>query len=335
MMQMSFEYYLPMTEAEHIVQEFMNVTVRELKSVKCSKFIDRIIDDIVSKERLPSEEVQDMTYMELVCLIDHVKESPQYGRSDHDSMTRQAYYYLNLARALIEAGTALQGQGSKAVESFQKLPIEQFYAYLESANAGKDMSSEFTYIRNCCEYEDFYTILDFLMEKLWLSDRPWRMAEPLNEFGERIRNFSKDIGRLLVDSFHMAFPDRFHAVDICSKYHDSGEDERKDGLPDNTEPGDDPFPGFHEVFSDEVFSNSPRIPGTNIPRHCYRALHIADSTIEGDRSAYLQLLAPMPFAGEVMQPERRLRQKLTAEIYTDTMKLLNKDRQSTGMMEEA
>lgn len=294
-MQTSLEYILTMTEVECIVQEFMNVTVKELKSVEDRKFINRVIDDIISKEHLSAEKVQDMTYMELICLIDHVGQSCKYGKNDRDSETRQMYYCLNLARALIEAGAMLHGQGSKAVERFQKLPIEQFYVYMDSIAAEKDMSAEFAYIRNCCEYQDYYSILDFFLEKLWLSDRPWRMAEPLEEFGDRIRSYSKDIGRLLIDSFHMAFPDRFHITDICGKYHDSGEEDRRDSSLADVEHEDEPALSFHEVFSDEVFSHSAKIPGTNIPEDCYRALHIADSTIEGDRSAYQQLLAPMPF----------------------------------------
>ena len=335
MMQVSLEYYLPMTEVERIVQEFMNVTVGELKSVECSQFIDRIIGDIISIERLSAEKVQDMTYMELICLIDHVEQSPKYSRDDRGSVTKQMYYCLNLARALIDAGTMFHGWGSKVVERFQKLPIEQFYAYIDSIAVGKDMSAEFEYIRGCCEYEDYYSILDFFLEKSWRSDRPWRMAEPLEEFGDKIRNYSKDIGRILVDSFHMAFPDQFHVEDICSRYLDLGEDAGKDSSLDDTELRDEADQSFHEVFSDEVFSHSPKIPGTNIPVDCYRALHIADSTIEKDRTTYRQLLVPMPFSGEVCKHESvaktsdyakpvKISDNLMASLLTD----LSKERHS-------
>lgn len=299
MMQVNTEFYLPMAEAERIVQEFMNMTVRELKSVEDSKFINRIISDIISEEHLSADKVQDMTYMEMICLIDHVGGNARYDRGGYDSVTRQMLYCLNLARALMEAGTLLCGrQGSEAVNKFQNLPIEQFYAYIDSGTAGQDMSDELEYIRNCCEYQDYYSILDFLLEKSWKADRPWRMAESLEEFGERIRTFLKDIKRLLIDSFRMAFPDRFHVADICDKYHDFGEDDRKDGSPDGIASVDEPVLSFHEVFSDEIFSHSIKIPGTDIPEDCYRALRIADSTIEGDRFTYLQLMAPIPLAGE-------------------------------------
>lgn len=289
MMQTSLEYYLPMAEVERIVLGFMNVTVTELKSVKDNKFINRIIDDIIIEEHLSTEKVQDMAYMELACLIDRIGQIPRYDRSGCDSKTRQMYHYLNLARALIEAGSMFDGWGIETVGRFLKIPIEQFYVYMDSIAAEKDWLVEFEYIRSCCEYKDYYSILDFLLEKLWLSDRPWRMAEPLEEFGERIRTISGDISRLLIDSFHLAFPDRFHVTDICSKYHDSGAEDRRDSSIADAEHEDEPTLSFHEVFS-----NSAKIPGTNIPEDCCRSLRIADSTIEGDRLTYQQLIAPTP-----------------------------------------
>ena len=298
MMLVDTEFYLPMAEAGRIVREFMNVTVKEFKAVECDKFINCIINDIISKEHLSAEKVQDMTYIELICLIDHAGGNSKYDRDGCDSVTRQMFYCLNLARALIEAGAMFHGRGTEAVDKFQKLPIEQFYAYMDSIAAWKDMSAEFAYIRDCCEYRDYYSILDFILEKSWQSDRPWRMAEPLEKFGERIRTISKDIERILIDSFHMVFPDRFHVTDICNKYYDVDGENRKDSSLDDTEPGDESAHSFHEVFSE-----STNIPGTNIPKGCYRSLHIADSTIEGDRFTYLRLLAPLSFTSEEFKSE--------------------------------
>ena len=47
---------------------------------------------------------------------------------------------------------------------------------------GKDMYAEFECIRNGCEYKDYYSILDFFLEKSWKSRRPWNMTESLEEF---------------------------------------------------------------------------------------------------------------------------------------------------------
>ena len=285
MMQMSLEYLLSMEEVGHIVQKFMDVTVKELQSVNCSQFINRIIDDIISQEHLSADKVQDMTYIELICLIDNVRGNSKYERDGQDSVTRQMFYCLNLAFSLIEAGALLDGRGSEDVDRFQDLPIEQFYAYMDSIAVGKDMYAELECIRNGCEYEDYYSILDFFLEKSWKSRRPWSMAESLEEFGEGIKAVPKDIRRLLIDSFYMAFPDRFHVTDICNKYHDSGEDDRKNSSFDDIESVDESARSFHETFSE-----CPNIPGTNIPEACYKSLHLADCIIEGDQLHYDEII---------------------------------------------
>ena len=285
MMQINLEYLLSMEEVECIVQKFMDVTVKELQSVNCNQFIHCIIDDIISEEHLSAEKVQDMTYTELICLIDKVEDDSKYERDGQDSVTRHMFYCLNLARALIEAGALLDGRGSEDVNRFQNLPIEQFFAYMDSIAVGKDMSAEFECIRNGCEYKDYYSILDFFLEKSWKSIKPWSMAEPLEEFGEGIKAVQKDIGRLLIDSFHMAFPDRFHVTDICNKYHDFGDDDGKNSSFDDIKSVDESAGSFHEAFSE-----CSNIPGTNIPEACYKSLHLADCLIEENQSHYDEIL---------------------------------------------
>lgn len=273
---------------ERIVQEFMDVTVKELRhreetDKECRehlRYMSFITDDIVSKEHLSAEKIQDMTYTELICLIDQVGDDPRYDGKDQDSISRQFFYYLTLARALIEAGVLYNGWVSEPVERFSKLSLKKFYAYLESVSDHEDLPAEFAYIKNCCEYRDYYTVGDFLSEKSWISRRAWNTTESLEEYGKKIRDAQKDIGRLLVDSFHLAFPDRFHVTDICSKYHDSVEAGGEVGPFEKGRSDREPVEPFHQAFADS----------RDIMADCNDYHRFADRSIDGENSPYIRLL---------------------------------------------
>lgn len=272
---------------ERIVQEFMDVTVKELRYRETTdkeygehlRYISFITDDIISGEHLSAEKIQDMTYIELVCLIDQAGSNPRYDRKDHDSISRQLFYYLTLARALIEAGVFYNGWVSEPVERFSKLSLEKFYVYLDSVSDHEDLQAEFSYIKNCCEYRDYYTVGDFISEKSWKSRRAWNTIESLEEYGKKIIDAQKDIGRLLVDSLHLAFPDRFHVMDICNKYHDSIESEKEDAPFGEDGSERKPVEPFHQAF----------LGSRNIMADCNDYHHFADGSIDGENSPYKRL----------------------------------------------
>lgn len=223
MVQTNTEYMSDAARVERVVRKFMNMTVKELKKVQSKKFIDFITNEIIPKEGLSEEKVQHMSFMEFACLIDHVGGKPQYVWHNHDSLSERLFYYRCIAGALLEGSKA-----SIPIKLFTALPLMAFYMYLDRVSVGeKDFREEYVYVKRHCSYREGYTIKDFLVEKITVINKAWVPIDSLAEYEDKMRTAYADLGRLLIDSFLMAFPDKFHPKDICQKYHHIA-DERED-----------------------------------------------------------------------------------------------------------
>lgn len=216
------EYMSDKERVERTVQRFMQITLRELRdiNVKCIDFISK---EIMQNEILSSEKTLDMPYIEFACLVDHVGGNKSYDWPNHDSFSERQFYYKCITVALLD------NKATIPVKMFTALPLNAFYDYLLSLcdDGGRShLQMELKHIRECCQYRKDYTIKDFLAEKLRTLNKAWLPVESIETYTDTIRTAHQDMGRLLVDSFHLAFPDSFHVKDIRDKYHDiTAEDE--------------------------------------------------------------------------------------------------------------
>ena len=213
MIQNNTQYMSEPARAERAVRNFANVTLRELRNERTKKYMDYIMDTIRSKEYLVKEKVQDMTYMELACLIDSVGGNSDYDGFEYDSFDRRLGYYKLAAYTLMDKSMA-----SIPVRMFLALPLKAFYGCLNSISPGNGLPAEFEAVRDCCDYTKDYTVKDFLAEKIGALNKAWAPVMSFEWYKDNVIQNHEDIGRLLIDSFHMAFPDSFHAESICKKY---------------------------------------------------------------------------------------------------------------------
>lgn len=54
------------------------------------------IDALISNEGMSAEKIQNISYIEFVCMIDHIGGNPKYdeheGKYDYDSLSKQLLY---------------------------------------------------------------------------------------------------------------------------------------------------------------------------------------------------------------------------------------------------
>lgn len=220
MIQTNTQYMSDPARAERTIRRFLNITLREMEQVQTQNYTKYITDKLVLTEGLSQKKIQNMTYIELACLIHNMGGKPQYDGYNYDSRARQLTYYQFVASILKDGK-----QRSISVRLFMALPLKAFYDCLERISCVDDLSKEFADIRSQCRYQDGYTIGDFLEEKLKTLYKTWRPVIPLSTYEHTIKTALKDIGRLLIDSLYMAFPQQFQAAEICRKYSFAFEEE--------------------------------------------------------------------------------------------------------------
>lgn len=201
-----------MEKVGRIVQEMRDMRLSEFKEPKTRKCIEFITDEIFSREGLSKEKARDMTYIELAHLIDNVGGNPKYDDPDHDSWAVQLYQYGSVESALI-----LESRVSEPVRLFMDLKLHHFCEYMElehmknSRHYREDqpaMNSLIECIRESCSKSFFLcTIRLFLSAKTKILNQAWYPMESPYIYARNIRNAHRDIGRVLVSSFHMAFPE--------------------------------------------------------------------------------------------------------------------------------
>lgn len=213
MIRTNAEYMSDPARAARVVRRFMDMTLGELSNTYTGKYIKYVVDEMIRKEYLSPEKVQDMTYLEFACLIDSVGGNPGYDCYQCDSLSRQLIYYKMAACILAEGS-----KYSIPVKLFSVLPLKAFYTCLERASAGRSMLLEFAYVKQCCRFKEGYTVKNFICEKLNAVSEAWSMAGPVAEYEDEIVFAHRDMGTLLIDSFRKAFPDKFDAEAVCRKY---------------------------------------------------------------------------------------------------------------------
>ena len=247
MMQTNKEYMSDMARIERIVQKFMNITLKDLKDKETEKHLHFITEAVIPREGLSEEKIQDMSYIEFACLVNNAGGNPEYDWSDHDSWSEQRIYYQCMASILIK-----KCKNSIPVKLFLAIPVKNFYDYLyKAADSGKEpfclydksavmgLRNKYTLLTKNCKMRDGYTIKDFLQDKCALMNKAWCPITSIEKYAGDIKTAHEDAGKLLVDSFLLAFPGRCRVEDIRNKYHASDmpdemeieEDEWWDELP--------------------------------------------------------------------------------------------------------
>lgn len=241
MVQTNTEYMSDAARVERVVRKFMNMAIKEFRTPQTEQYIDYITFELIHREDLSEEKVQDMSYIELACMIDQFGGNPRHDWKDHDSWSEQLFCFICVANALINGS-----KDSIPVRLFMALPIKAFYAYMGSNRSSYrySLQSELKHITECCQYNEDYTIMDFLSEKMTVTGKAWKPIHPLEEYRQKMIAAHKDIGSLLISSFRLAFPDRCHAEDIRDRY--SGHFEEFDPFYDGFECGE----VFDEIGTD-------------------------------------------------------------------------------------
>lgn len=202
-----------MEKVERIVRGLRDMKLGEFKETRARKCIELIMEQIFPGEGLSKEKARDMTYLELLHLISDVGGNAKYDAPDHDSRAVQLYQYVWVESALI-----LESRVSEPVRLFMDLKLHHFCEYMELEHMRNSrhyreeypvMKSLIEHIRESCLKGEFhrYTIRLFLSVKTKMLNRAWHPIESPYIYARNIRNAHRDIGRVLVGSFHMAFPE--------------------------------------------------------------------------------------------------------------------------------
>lgn len=217
MMLTNTEYMSDKARADRVVRKLMNLKFKEFRTPQNERYIDFIAEEIISREDLSETKVQNMSYIEFACLVDRIGGNSRYDWEDHDSWSEQLFYFMCVGAALMNGS-----RESIPIRLFTALPLRAFYAHLNRNRdpRGHSLLSEYRRITECCQYNKDYTIMDFLSEKMKVINTAWKPLQPLAEYQKKITDAHRDIGSLLIGSFHLAFPDKFRAEDIWGKYSD-------------------------------------------------------------------------------------------------------------------
>ncbi len=195
---------------ESVVTNFMNMTLRELKELQTalrSCYIDNILIGLgLTENGELYEEQLNMKYIELACLINNT-----YIVSEIDLMI----YYLNMTYFLMDGEKV-----SMPVKMFMSIPLTSFYFYMDSISDKPGLLNQLKYITGHCEYNDGYTIENFIKEKFSKINQPWWIGIPIEEFRQSVRDSCMDIGKLLFDSFQEAFSKQYPICSVREKYID-------------------------------------------------------------------------------------------------------------------
>ena len=109
---------------------------------------------------------------------------------------------------------------SMPVKMFMSIPLTSFYFYMDSISDKPGLLNQLKYITGHCEYNDGYTIENFIKEKFSKINQPWWIGIPIEEFRQSVRDSCMDIGKLLFDSFQEAFSKQYPICSVREKYID-------------------------------------------------------------------------------------------------------------------
>ncbi|MCI8401854.1 MAG: hypothetical protein HFI38_07165 [Lachnospiraceae bacterium] len=218
MIQTNTQYMSDPARAERVIRRFMNVTLGEMKQMQTRNYTGYLTNKLILTEGLSEKKLQNMPYLELACLIASVGGKPWYDGYDHDSRARQMMYYQCLAGILRDGR-----RRSIPVRLFMALPLHAFYACLDRICGAGHPSLQSVQVYSC--YKDSYTVGDFVNEKIKLLNQAWQPVKSLTVYEGVIKTAYRDLGILLVDSFHTTFSQQICAADICNKYSFSFEEE--------------------------------------------------------------------------------------------------------------
>lgn len=218
MVQTNTAYMSDPARVERIVQRLMQMPLAEIEKSGCDAKAqhDRVgfvMFELVQRENLADDKIQKMSYAEFACLIDNVAKSSKYYWKDHSRLSEQLMYYKCLDGLLLEAART-----SIPVRMFMALPLKAFYRHLINAadREGKDaLRKELAYFKG---YGEKCTIQEFLWNRNGVLNKSWMPFIPFKSYAKEIRIAHRDVGRVLVDSFRMAFPEQFNAERVLQKY---------------------------------------------------------------------------------------------------------------------
>ncbi len=191
--------------------------------------VDKIMRIPAEKEGIEDTPWERLTYLDLLCLIDNVKESEKYGDNSGElgftyTNTEDYYWHLRLLYILIFQ----VWQDILRMRIFLETPLKCFYEALEDlTHTGKHLSEYREIIRAYMDLpmpetaeDGEETVGNVLKQVGKIFDRGWCPTYMSITYYERMIKDAYDIaGRILVDSFKYAFPERFNVTDVCTKAH--------------------------------------------------------------------------------------------------------------------
>lgn len=219
MVRTNTEYMSDKDTLDYVINRFINMTVKEFNDIDSNDMNDTD-KEIIDMEELSEAKMQNMTYIELAFLIQHVG-----GNTDYDDYySEESCDSFSLCRLLCRcyAKVLLAGdESSIPVRLFLAIPLEAFFDYMISVsndNNKKVLKMMFDYMKDHCAFYPDRTIKDFIKEKIRESNKAWSPGTSLDKYKNSINGAYGAIRQLLVTSFYIAFSDKYNVEDICRKY---------------------------------------------------------------------------------------------------------------------
>lgn len=207
------EYMSDPQRVERVVQRFLALRLGALMNPNTKRYLDYITDLVFYKEAIDKEKAQDMSYADFACLIHQVGGRQSYDGETYDSWHEQMVEYRFLAETILDISSC-----SIPARMFLELPLAAFYAYLYGVSHSYGLVQELNAIKGSQGYSPDYTIRDYLTENLNILEKSWVPVLALEDYAQRVRDAHQNVGRVLVQSFRLAFPDRFRLASVCRRF---------------------------------------------------------------------------------------------------------------------
>ena len=208
-------------DIEEILSGLIKITVDELSSPKCKPSLE-ILKYLMTDYGSTDEQLKNVTYAEMLCLIDGVLHSPYYPETDDAERQKLSAFFLAHYRFLLASAE----KTNTAVQLFVSISVRGYFDYLVKRTDGSKSAAinRFRLFKHCVRYHMNFTLTEtttiksLLEESTRYQQRPWNPCSPIKSFEQGIVDSYQDIYVFLIEHFKEAFPECFDLDKIRKKY---------------------------------------------------------------------------------------------------------------------
>lgn len=208
-------------DIEEILSRLIKITVDELTPPKCKPSLE-VLKYLMIDYGSTNEQLKNVTYAEMLCLIDGVLHSPHYPETDDTERKKLCAFFLAQYCFLLMASE----KNNAVIQLFMSISVKGYFSYLaKKANDSKRVEiNRFQLFRHSVRYNMNFTLTETTTIKALLEEftryqqKPWNPCSPIKSFEQGIMDSYHDLYIFLIEHFKETFPDFFDLDKIRKKY---------------------------------------------------------------------------------------------------------------------